>query len=63
MFHEPYTYYMNMFITCKMAKKKKMYVQARTTNDDCGGCGIVMVAIQNKHDHKCMRNVTNVVGA
>jgi hypothetical protein len=44
-----------------------MYVQARTTNDDCGGGGggggIVMVAIQNKHDHKCMRNVTNVVSA
>ncbi len=52
------------FITCKMAKKKKMYVQAMTTKDDCGGRGsIVMVAMENKHDHKCMGNVTNVVGA
>ncbi len=47
-----------------MAQKKKMYVQAMTTKDDCGGRGsIVMVAMENKHDHKCMGNVTNVVGA
>ncbi len=53
-FHEPYTYYMNMFITCKMTEKKKMYMQTTTTKDDCGGGGgsIVMVAMQNKHDHK-----------
>lgn len=41
-----------------------MYLQATTTKDGRGGASsTVMVAMQNKHDHKCMGNVTNVVGA
>jgi hypothetical protein len=42
-----------------------MHVQAMITKDDCGGGGgsTVTVAMQNKHDHKCMGNVTSVVGA
>ncbi len=38
-----------------------------TTKDDCGGGGggsmVTVAMMQNKHDYKCMGNVTNVVGA